>query len=198
MFAALKQDGTIDYLVPSIPTPPDPLPDGYVTIEYREVIDGTPPVLTTPFSYLYELPTSAWQVTSTQAIRKWDEIIPSAQDCKGRQKAALTAAQRSVHEAGIVVTLAPYGVLTFASDAAIDLLVCAHLCDMRIRQNAANAEATEGLVLIDKSVVSVKCIHVLQIMAMFCQVHRARHLAISAKHRAIQLATTLTDIAAIT
>ena len=97
----------------------------------------------------------------------------------------------------ITINLAPYGNMTFATDALNDMLACAYVCDVEIRGNPALRDAMVDLPLIDHSTVSVKCIHALAIAKEFCKTHRARNIALHNKLRAAALATTIEQVTSI-
>lgn len=190
MFAELKQDGTIERLVENIPLDADPS-------MYRVVVDGAKPAKTTTLSWEREKDVSEWVVTATEAIRQWEEIIPPVSDFRGHKKALLDLMAKAEASAGITINFAPYGNMTFATDALNDMLACAYVCDVEIRGNPTMRDDMVDLALIDHSTVSVKCIHALAIVKEFCKTHRSRKLTLHSKMRATALATTIEQVTSI-
>lgn len=163
---------------------------------HRVVNQGNRPAQT---SIASDVRQSGWTITDTEAIRVWEQVAVPVDVARGR-KERLADAQKSSEDApGITVTLAPYGAMTFAADAAIDMLVCAYLCDVEIRSGGrAAADMLRPLMLADGSLVEVKCGDALKIIHSFLTQHRTRHLAHATKLRAVRLATTTAELEAIT
>lgn len=193
MFARLNESGAIDELVDFIPQPPQPLADA----QYRQVMDGTRPAMTTKYSWAKEKPVSEWIITPTDAIKQWEEVIPPVEYFRRMKQQEIQVAMKAGANASITVTHATYGSLTFDADSISDLVACAYVCDLEIRANAASRDDMVGLVLDDHSTVMVKCIHALAIVKAVCTVHRNRKLAASAKLRSSKLATTIEQVTSI-
>lgn len=183
---ALIQDSQIAAVVAEIPAGS--------ALDYRLVVDGVAPTLSTTFSIAIEKPASQWTIEPTQVVREFVEFVPPMSDCRAIKKARDSLAAGVTRAQGITVTLAPYGAMTFAHDSVLDLIACSTLCDYSIRASSAAAESNTLMVLMNGSTMSVKLKDAGRIVRDFLTAYRGAYLALATKHHTAKNAANFNEL----
>lgn len=194
MFALITA-GTISGLVDVIPSAPDPLPDGYIAPDYRPVVDGAAPAITTGFSSVIEKPLTEWTIQPTQVVRTFAEYIPPLSDCRAIADARCAILHHTSVRSGITIG----GVTLEATDDARDKFIGKYLMlDALVRRSAISLTAQTSISDKDGAQVTLTVQQMLDLLLAYGVAYESMDSDRRAKRSQIKTATTREQLTSIT